>query len=171
MSLNEIFNKNDLSKAPVSFNFPGNIPTKVSLNRNGKVRTKQLKYESFNIMSSNCRSVNCKRKSIERILEEKDIDVCILSEMNTKNPPSFKGYLKPFNKISNRAFHGLSIYVRNNLKGHIIRVPDEDPELEMVHLIIQKTVPHIHLFGVYLDGESKLSKDKTEKILFKLRNI
>ena len=171
MSRTEIFKINDYDNSSQSYNFPHILPKSKRYTRNGNGRLKHCKQEGLNIMSSNCRSVNCKKKSIESILNEKDIDICILSEMNTKNPPIFKGYMKPFNKISNGAFHGLSIYVRNNLKGHVIRVPDEDPDLEMIHLIIKKTVPHIHLFGVYLDGESKLSNEKTEKIWSRLRSL
>ena len=171
MSRTGIFKINDYDKSSQSYNFPKILPKSKRFTRNGKCRTKHRKLEGVNIMSSNCRSVNCKRKSIESILKEKDIDICILSEMNTKNPPIFKGYMKPFNKLSTRAFHGLSIYVRNNLKGHVLRVPDEDPDLEMDHLIIKNTVPHIHLFGVYLDGEAKLSNEKTEKIWSRLRSL
>ena len=61
----------------------------------------------------------------------------LFSELNTKKPPKIKGFTT-FSKISKRNFHGIGVYVRNHLRGYVLRVPDEDEELEIVHIIIKK---------------------------------
>ena len=74
-----------------------------------------------------------------------------------------------FCKVSNRRFHGLGVYVRNHLRGHILRVPDEDEDLEMVHLIIKNTTPVCNMFGCYLDIESRAAQDKLSRVWHKLK--
>ena len=72
-----------------------------------------------------------------KILDSRVVDVGVFSELNTKTPPKFKGFTS-FCKTSKRKFHGLGVYVHNYLRGHILCVPDEDEDLEIVHLIINK---------------------------------
>ena len=61
------------------------------------------------------------------------------------------------------------MYVRNHLRGHILRVPDVDEELEMVHLIIQNTSPMCNLIGCYLDVKSRAGQDKVSRVWHNLR--
>ena len=68
-----------------------------------------------------------------------------------------------FCKTSKRKFHGIGVYVGNHLRGHILRVPDEDEDLEMVNLIIKNTKPVCNVFACYLDVESRGTQDKTSK--------
>ena len=72
-----------------------------------------------------------------------------------------------FCKLSKCRFHGLEVYVRNHLRGHILRVPDEDDELEMVHLIIEITTLVCNVFGCYLDVESRAVQDKVSRVWHK----
>ena len=106
------------------------IGPSVTLPRRGR---KQCNYQELNVYACNTRSITSKTSSIKTVLANNDIDLCILSELNTRNPPKFKGYLNPFCKLSNQAFHGIAIYVKNHLKGNIIRIPDENKDLEIVH--------------------------------------
>ena len=69
-----------------------------------------------------------------------------------------------FSKISKRKFHGIGVYVRNHLRGNILRVPDEDDELEVVHIIIKNTTPVCNVFGCYLDVESRSDQDKISRV-------
>ena len=85
------------------------------------------------------------------------------SELNTKKKPKFKGFTS-FCKTSKRRFHGIAVYIRNHLKGHVLRVPDEDEDLEMVHLIIKNTTPVCNVFACYLDVESTGTTDDTSKV-------
>ena len=98
------------------------------------------------------------------------IYICILSELYTSKPPTFKGYMKPFTKLSNKAFHGIAVYVKNHLKGNIIRIPDENKDLEIVHLMIKNTNPTLHIVGVYLDCESRVRVEDMEITWHKLVN-
>ena len=59
--------------------------------------------------------------------------------------------------------------MRNHLRVHILRVPDEDDELEMVHLIIKNTSQVCNLFGCYLDVKSRADQDKVSRVLHKRR--
>ena len=45
----------------------------------------------INILSSNVRSFNNKKVSIENILNSKSVDIGVFSEINTKRIPRFKG--------------------------------------------------------------------------------
>ena len=59
--------------------------------------------------------------------------------------------------------------MRNHLRGHILRVPEEDNELERVHLIIKDTTPVCNVFGCYLDVESRAVQVKVSRVWHKLR--
>ena len=107
--------------------------------------------DTYNIYVSNARSIVNKKKSIENIFSERDIDVGVISEINTKKPPRIRAY-HPFSKIVGRRFHGISMYVSNRYQGRVLRVPDES-DLEMVHVIFKDTVPQLHIIAVYLDVE------------------
>ena len=69
-----------------------------------------------------------KRKSIEDFLDARFIDIGVFSELNMKNPPKIKGFHQ-FNKISTLKFHSICVYVKNHLKGSVIRISDKDSEL------------------------------------------
>ena len=49
---------------------------------------------------------------------------------------------------------------------HILRIPEEDEELEIVHLLLKNTVPNVNIIGAYLDGEKDVIK--TERVWAKL---
>ena len=49
---------------------------------------------------------------------------------------------------------------------HILRIPEEDEELEIVHLLLKNTVPNINIIGAYLDGGKDVIK--TERVRSKL---
>ena len=57
-------------------------------------------------------------------------------------------------------------YVRNSVHEHILRIPEEDEELEIVHLLLKSTVPNVNIIGVYLDCEKDVIK--TERVWSKL---
>ena len=61
------------------------------------------------------------------------------------------------------------MYVRNHLRGHILRVPDEDDKLEMVNLIIKNTTLVCRVFVCYLGMESRPVQDKVSSVWHKLR--
>ena len=53
--------------------------------------------------------------------------------MNTKwKPPKMRGFTA-FQKKSIKRFHGLGLYVANHLSDSVLRVPDEDEELECIY--------------------------------------
>ena len=91
------------------------------------------------------------------------VDIGFFSELNTKTRPKFKGFTS-FCKTSKRRFNSLGVYIRNHLRGHLLHVPDEDEDLEMVHLIIKNTTPVCNVFACYLDVESRATQDKTSKV-------
>ena len=120
---------------------------------NGSSGSFGVKYseDTYNIYVSNARSIVNKKKSLEHIFSERDIDVGIINEINTKKPPRLRGYHQ-FSKIVGRRSHGISMYVSNRYQGRVLRVPDES-ELELVHVIFKDTVPQLHILAVYLDVE------------------
>ena len=103
----------------------------------------------------NCRSINNKKPSIKEILESQNIDIAIYSELNLKwKPPKFKGYIA-FQRKSEKKFNGLAMYVSSHLSGSVLRIPDEDAELEIIHILIKSTTPNLNIIGCYLDVESR----------------
>ena len=84
------------------------------------------------------------------------------------NPPKIKGFTT-FSKISKRKFHRIGVYVRNHLHGNILRVPDEDAELDIVHIIIENIIPVFNVFGCYIVVESRSDQDKISRIWHKLK--
>lgn len=116
----------------------------------------------LNIISCNVRGVSNKSKSIENILIENEVDICVLSELNTQNLPKFKGFT-PFINYSKQKFHGICILVNNSISKHVLRIPDES-QLETVHIRIGHTVPALNILGTYLPVEARLSVEQTDSI-------
>ena len=114
------------------------------------------------VSSMNARGVHNKVKSIENILEKQDLDICAISEIGTKSMPKIKGY-KHFTKYDNRKMHGITILVKNELIGNILRIHDES-DLECVHIRMGNCVPAMNIIAVYLDVESRSTVDEVDKI-------
>ena len=62
---------------------------------NGSSGSFGVKYseDTYNIYVSNARSIVNKKKSLEHIFSERDIDVGIINEINTKNRPDYVGII------------------------------------------------------------------------------
>ena len=120
----------------------------------------------INILSSNVRSFNNKKVSIENILNSKSVDIGVFSEINTKRVPKFKGFTS-FTKYSKKRFHGVSIYVNNNIASRVLRIPDES-QIECVHLIIRGTNPLCNIIGIYLNVESRTTTNEVSETWAKL---
>ena len=78
-----------------------------------------------------------------------------------------RGFIS-FQKKSARKFHGLGLYVANHLSDSVLRVPDEDEELEIVHILLKSTTPNLNIIGCYLDVESRQDNSTIEGIWTKL---
>ena len=133
-----------------------------------------VKYEDVDLKLyyANVRSIVNKKKSVKEILDNRNIDIGMFCEINTKNPPRIKGY-HPFSQISNKKFRGSCVYVANHLKGSVIRVPDES-SIEMIHLIVKHTTPAIHILASYLDvekGDNKKTAETWQHLTKKMNEI
>ena len=73
---------------------------------------------------------------------------------------------KSFIRKSERKFHGIACYTRNSMHEHVLRIPEEDKELEIIHMLVKNTVPNTNIIGVYLDCEKDAIK--TERVWTKL---
>ena len=142
---------------------------RMHLNEMNNIFDTGVKYEDvkLNLYSANCRSILNKKKSIKEILDDRNIDIGMFSEINTKNVPRVRGY-HPFSKVSKKKFRGSCIYVSNHLRGSVIRVPDES-DIELIHLIVKNTTPVLHVFAVYLDVE-RGKNEETAKAWVHLMN-
>ena len=97
------------------------------------------------------------------------MDICIVNELNNKVVPLFKGYHQ-FTRTDSRKFHGITVIVKNELKGHAMRVPHEG-DLELVHIILKNCTPKLYILGLYLDVEARLSNEKVESVWGQLNAI
>ena len=59
--------------------------------------------------------------------------------------------------------HGITILVKNELIGNILRIHDE-LDLECVHIRMGNCVPAMNIIAVYLDVESRSTVDEVDKI-------
>ena len=48
-----------------------------------------------------------------------------------------------------------------------MRIADEDPELELVHLLVKCTIPQTSIIGLYLDIEQRQDKDGVSRVCHK----
>ena len=111
----------------------------------------------------NVRGISNKKKSIECILTEQEIDIAIISEIGTRNMPKFPGYTSFINyKKNHKHMHGIVILVNNSIKKDVIRIPDES-DLEIVHLRVSNTLPAVNIIGTYLNCESRSSVEDIKK--------
>ena len=104
-------------------------------------------------LSVNMRGIQSKKKSVEVILVENDVDVLIALEMNTKKCSKIKGYVS-FNHLVDKKFHGVSIFVKDSLAPSTMRIHDMSNN-EMVHVRITSVTPALNIIGVYMDVESR----------------
>ena len=117
------------------------------VNKKKDTDTIKILDEKLNIVSINARGFASKRKSIEEILKNENVDIAIVSELSGNNISTFTGY-KPFIK-SGGHMHGLAIFVRNSIAKRTLRIHDES-DLEIVHLRLSSTVPALNIIGTYL---------------------
>ena len=90
----------------------------------------------------------------------------MFTELKTKKTPTIKSFHQ-ISKTSKLKFHVVCVYVKNHLKESVIRVPDEDIELDIALLIIEQTTLVCNIFTCYLDVE-RSDKDKTNRVWHKL---
>ena len=122
-----------------------------------------IKERSLKIVAMNVRGISNKKKSIECILTEQEIDIAIISEIGTRNMPKFPGYTSFINyKKNHKHMHGIVILVNNSIKKDVIRIPDES-DLEIVHLRVSNTLPAVNIIGTYLNCESRSSVEDIKK--------
>ena len=120
----------------------------------------KIKDEVLNIISINARGVAKKKKSIEEILKNENVDIAVISELSVKTVLKFKGY-REFVEIRGH-MHGICILMRNNIAKHALRIHKES-ELEVVHVRLSNTVPALNIIGTYLNVESREKADDTKK--------
>ena len=121
----------------------------------------KIQEENLNIISINARGFASKRKSIDEILKNENVDIAIVSELSGKNIPTFTGY-KQFIK-SGGHMHGVAIFVRNCIAKRTLRIHDES-DLEIVHLRISSTVPALNIIGTYLQVESRQTVENINRV-------
>ena len=54
------------------------------------------------------------------------------------------------------------MYVNNRFKGTAAKIPDEQFEDEIVHIVIKSVTPVINIIGVYLEIER--DKERTDRV-------
>ena len=109
------------------------------------------------LLTCNMRGIQSKKKSVEEILLENEVDIFVALEMNTKKCPKIKGYAS-FNYLVDKKFHGVSIFVNDSLAPSTMRIHDMSNN-EMVHIRITSVTPALNIVGVYMDVESRDSKE------------
>jgi hypothetical protein len=139
---------------------------------NYKFRRKQSRkkvekgFINLNIAALNCHSISNKALSIREILKGQNLDFAFCSELHIRDKaPGFQGY-KSFVRKSERKFHGIACYTRKSVHEYILRIPEEDKELKIIHLLVKNTVPNTNIIGVCLD--CKKDAIKTEHVWTKL---
>jgi hypothetical protein len=60
------------------------------------------------------------------------------------------------------------MYISLHLSGSVLRIPDEDVELEMIHILLKNTIPNLNVIGCYLDVESRQNNNTIERVWTKL---
>ena len=47
------------------------------------------------------------------------------------------------------------MYVSTHMSDSVLCIPDEDEELEVIHVLVKNTVPNLNIMGCNLDVESR----------------
>ena len=123
----------------------------------------KLKMTEINILHSNISSIQNKRESLHETLLRENIHVAIVSEMNTKKCPKLRGY-RSFSHLVDKKFHGVSIFVSEYLAAGTLRIHDMSSN-ELVHIRLDNVTPALNIVGLYMDVESRDSKENmAEKV-------
>ena len=81
-----------------------------------------IKERPLKMIAMNVRGISNKKKSIECILTEQEIDIAIISEIGTRNMPKFPGYTSFINyKKNHKHMHRIILSVNNSIKKDVIR--------------------------------------------------
>ena len=100
-----------------------------------------------------------------------NIDIGILSEINTKNVPHIKGYTQ-YTLYSPQRFHGLTICVNQQIKNSVMEIPHEKIEgIELIHLRYNDSLVPINIVGCYFDVECRSNNDSLQKSWLKFKSI
>ena len=161
-----------ISNKPEQKPSPSANPQKFELN---SISTKSNKdrYVSQNLRMYHCnvRSIQNKKVTIENILMNANIDIGILSEINTKNVPHIKGYTQ-YTLYSPQRFHGLTICVNQQIKNSVMEIPHEKIEgIELIHLRYNDSLVPINIVGCYFDVECRSNNDSLQKSWLKFKSI
>ena len=132
-----------------------------NLHKKSGKKEKVLKEENLSIISINARGFASKRKSIEEILKNNNIDIAVVSEISGNNLRTFTGY-KMFVKSAGH-MHGVAVFVTQSLAKRTLRIHDES-SLEIVHLRLSSTVPALNIIGTYLPVDSRQSVDDISRL-------
>ena len=60
------------------------------------------------------------------------------------------------------------MYVSSHLSGSVLRIPDKDVELEIIHILVKSTIPNLIIIGCYLDVELRQDNNSIERVWTKL---
>ena len=60
------------------------------------------------------------------------------------------------------------MYVAAHLSNSVLRLPDVDEELEVIHVLVKCTNPNLNIIGCYLDVESRQDNSTIESVWTKL---
>jgi hypothetical protein len=50
------------------------------------------------------------------------------------------------------------MYVSSHLSDSVLRIPDEDEKLEVIHVLVKSMVLNLNIMGCYLDVESIIAQ-------------
>ena len=147
----------------VDFEFRPNLAKKrgKKKSKNSPIVTGKSKLENLTIISINARGLSGKRKSIEEILKNNNVDIAIISEIGVKHVPKFVGFnqfIEPRGHM-----HGVLILIRNGLAKNCLRIHDES-DLEIVHVRMSNTIPSLNIIGTYLKVEGRETIDYTDRM-------
>ena len=63
------------------------------------------------------------------------------------------------------------MYMSTHLSDSVLRIPDEDEELEVIHVLLKCTTPNLNIIGCYLDVESRQDNSTIERLWTKLVEV
>jgi hypothetical protein len=120
------------------------------------------------ILLSNIRGVLSKKESLENILEEKQVDVCLLNETNLRgkrkiNLKNYSSFIK--NHPVKQSMGGLATLVADHLRQSAVKVSEYSEGDEFLVVRLDHLNPALNIINIYGQQEGRDGQEGRDQVL------
>ena len=126
---------------------------------------------SLVLLHSNIRGFNSKKESLEKVLKDNQVDICVLNEtgLRGKNKVILPGYITFTRNRVAKAMGGISTSIKDNWRAHTVHVGEGEKDDEFLIVRLDNFHPPICIVNHYGEQEGSSGKGIVEAKWQRLR--